>query len=77
MMGADEVTNSPQAYVDSGSLQRLAVMLRHPSSMAHGTLAKKISREEEDRGHRQARVRLSKATWANIIATRYKVTADS
>jgi hypothetical protein len=36
-----------------------------------GTLAKKISKEE-DRGHRQARVRLSKATWANIIATRYR-----
>src|SRR5215212_980396 len=27
---------------------------------------------EEDRGHRQARVRLSKAAWANIIATRYR-----
>jgi glycine/D-amino acid oxidase-like deaminating enzyme len=27
---------------------------------------------EEDRGHRQARVRLSMATWGNIIATRYR-----
>ena len=27
---------------------------------------------KEDRGHPQAHVRLSKATWANIIATRYK-----
>src|SRR5918995_7286250 len=26
----------------------------------------------EDRGHRQACVRLSKATWGNIIATRYR-----
>ena len=27
---------------------------------------------EEDRGHRQARLGLSKATWGNIIATRYQ-----
>jgi hypothetical protein len=27
---------------------------------------------KEDRGHPQAHVRLSKATWGNLIATRYK-----
>ena len=27
---------------------------------------------EEDRGHRQARLGLSKATWGNVIATRYQ-----
>jgi hypothetical protein len=50
--------------------QRLAVMLHHPSSMVLGMLAKKTCAEDTE--HCQARVRLSKATWGNVIATRYQ-----
>src|SRR5215207_2252230 len=51
-------------------LQRLTVMLHHPSSMALGMLAKKTCAQDTE--HCQARVRLSKATWGNVIATRYR-----
>jgi hypothetical protein len=57
------------------TLQRLAVMLHHPASRgAWGCLLRRPP-QEEDRGHTIKRVsteRLSKATWANITASRCK-----
>jgi len=69
VLGADPLSTTDREGVLI--IQHFAVILTHASAL--GTCGCLLRRPmQEDRGHHKRRVRLSKAIWVNVTATRYR-----